>query len=189
MKFKSIFLSVLVLFISFASLSYAREMKGVNLPDNVTIEGKKCQLNGMGIRKKFFISVYVCGLYLEAPSNDEKKIISSEQVKRMVLKFIYKKVEKEKLVETWNEGFENNSAPVNSALQTKIKQFNSFFDSDIAGGEEIVLTYIPGKGTEVSFRGKVKGTIEGKDFMEAVFKIWLGNKPADSDLKKGLMGR
>ena len=34
-----------------------------------------------------------------------------------------------------------------------------------------------------------KGTIEGLDFKKALFGIWLGNKPADDDLKAGMLGK
>ena len=36
---------------------------------------------------------------------------------------------------------------------------------------------------------KKKGTIEGLDFMTAVFTIYLGDKPASEPLKKGLLGK
>jgi hypothetical protein len=34
----------------------------------------------------------------------------------------------------------------------------------------------------------LKGTIKGLDFKKAVFSIWLGEKPADSKLKKKMLG-
>jgi hypothetical protein len=41
----------------------------------------------------------------------------------------------------------------------------------------------------VSIKGEVKGTIKGLDFKKAVFGIWLGEKPADAKLKKGMLGK
>jgi hypothetical protein len=35
----------------------------------------------------------------------------------------------------------------------------------------------------------VRGVIEGADFMQALWAVWLGEKPADSGLKKGMLGR
>ncbi len=37
--------------------------------------------------------------------------------------------------------------------------------------------------------GVKKGTIEGHDFKKALFGIWLGDNPADSGLKTGLLGK
>jgi hypothetical protein len=36
--------------------------------------------------------------------------------------------------------------------------------------------------------GKMLGTIEGLEFKKALFGIWLGNNPADKDLKAGMLG-
>lgn len=189
MKIRSFFLAlVTVILMGFSVPSIAAELKGVMLNDSITIGNKTCRLNGIGLRKKLFISVYVGGLYMESSTSDEKKAITSDQTKRIVLKFLYKKVEKSKLIETWNEGFENNASPIAGVLRSKIDRFNSFFDDDILSGEEIVLTYIPAMGTEIVFKGKTKGVIEGKDFMEALFGIWLGKKPADTELKSKLLG-
>jgi hypothetical protein len=35
----------------------------------------------------------------------------------------------------------------------------------------------------------VKGTIAGYDFKKSLFSIWLGSKPADENLKKGMLGK
>ena len=32
-------------------------------------------------------------------------------------------------------------------------------------------------------------TLPGKDFADAIFSVWLGAKPVDGDLKKGLLGK
>ena len=37
-------------------------------------------------------------------------------------------------------------------------------------------------------RGTDVGTIEGRDFADALFAVWLGPKPVQDDLKKALSG-
>ena len=166
----------------------ALEVKGVTFEENISIKGKTCKLNGVGIRKKVIINVYIGALYLEKPASIEKEVISSEQVKQVILHFLYKEVKPEQLVEAWNEGFEKNAGEKLDALKDKIKQFNSFFTEPAKKGEKIIITYIPGQGTEVKIKEKIKGTIEGHDFMEALFSIWFGPHPPDKGLKKGMLG-
>jgi len=55
-------------------------------------------------------------------------------------------------------------------------------------GDVVMLDYLPGKGTRVTIKGKVKGIIKGKDFNRALLDVWLGNKPADEDLKQAMLG-
>jgi len=70
--------------------SVAREFKGVTFPDEVKIENKNCTLNGIGLRKKLVINVYLGALYLENKNTSDKDIIGSEQTKRIVMHFLYK---------------------------------------------------------------------------------------------------
>ena len=44
-------------------------------------------------------------------------------------------------------------------------------------------------GVVVYKNGSKKGSIDGHDFKRALFGIWLGDKPADDDLKAGMLGK
>jgi len=52
----------------------------------------------------------------------------------------------------------------------------------------IYLDYIPGKGTQVTVKNVLKGTIPCFDFHQALMKVWLGEEPADWGLKEALLG-
>ena len=51
------------------------------------------------------------------------------------------------------------------------------------------MIYVPEKGLAVTINGKFKGLIEGIEFKKALYAIWLGDKPASSKLKKGMLGK
>jgi hypothetical protein len=40
----------------------------------------------------------------------------------------------------------------------------------------------------VEIKGRVRGTIPGRDFMEALFSVWFGPKPPSGGLKDGMLG-
>ena len=48
----------------------AGSLAGVSLPDSQQVAGKTLALNGLGLRTKFMVKVYVAGLYLEQKSSD-----------------------------------------------------------------------------------------------------------------------
>ena len=75
-----------------------------------------------------------------------------------------------------------------AALKSKIDTFNGYFNESARKGDTIVITYIPGKGTEVSIKNRVRGVIEGKEFMQALFSIWFGPNPPTKGLKEGMLG-
>jgi hypothetical protein len=178
-------LTVLVcLAVSMSAL--AGEVAGVKMPDTVTVEGKTLKVNGAGLRKKVVFKVYVAGLYLETASKDPAAVISSDQFKSMRL-WILRSLKGSQITEAIVEGFEKNSKAQMGALKARLEKFNAMFP-DVKEGDEIDMTYVPGKGTIVTAKGTEKGVIEGKDFADALFSVWLGPNPVQEDLKKALLG-
>lgn len=169
-----------------ASISVAGEASGVRMPDTTTVEGKTLKLNGIGLRKKMLFKVYVAGLYVEAPSKDAATVISSDSVKSIRL-HILRGLSGSQIGEAISDGFHHNSKAQMGALNERLQKLNSMFPA-VVEGDQIVLTYVPGKGTLVSAKGQDKGVIEGKDFADALFAVWLGGNPVQDDLKAALLG-
>lgn len=184
MKMKS--LAAVLLCLGVAPLALAREIGGVNLADTVSVDGKSLKLNGGGVRTKAIFKVYVAGLYLETPSKDAAAVVSSDQAKQVRLSLL-RSLGRTKITEAITEGFEKNSKAQMGALKARLDRFNSMIP-DLEKGDEIVLTYVPSKGTTVSAKGAEKGTIEGKDFADALFSVWLGPNPVQEDLKNAMLG-
>jgi hypothetical protein len=164
----------------------AKEVAGVSLPETTTVDGKTLKLNGTGLRKKVVFKVYVAGLYLETPSRDAAVVISSDQVKRMQLS-ILRSLSTAQINEAINEGFEKNSSAQMPALKARLAKLNAMIPN-VEKGDEILLTYVPARGTVVAAKNVEKGVIEGKDFADALFSVWLGGNPIQEDLKKALLG-
>lgn len=176
---------VLVLALTCAT-ALAGTLAGITMPETVSVDGKNLVLNGMGLRTKFFVKVYVGALYVEKKGTDGAAIAAADEPKRMVLHFLHE-VEKEKLTKSWDEGFAKNAKKKADGSVYVTGKLNSMME-DMAPGDELVVTYVPGKGTEIQVKGKVKGTIEDKGWAEALFLVWLGPEPPTADLKKGILG-
>jgi hypothetical protein len=164
---------------------FAASVDGVKIPDTVTIGGKTLKLNGAGVRRKMIVRVYVGALYLENPSTDAAAIIASGETKSMRLRML-RAVEGSKISGAIVEGFENNSASAMSTLRPRLDQLAKAIP-DVKEGDEIVLTWVPDRGTVVNVRDKDTATIEGRDFADALFSVWLGANPVQDDLKAALL--
>lgn len=165
----------------------AGTLAGVTLPDTVEVKGQSLALNGMGLRSKFFIKVYVAGLYLAQKEKAPAKVLGADAPRRMVMHFLYD-VTKEQMCEAWNEGLADNTP--NAAADVK-KGFMSLcgWMEPIKKGNRIVLTYVPGEGTHVEVNGKAKGTLEGKATADAILNTWIGPSPGPGgDFKKAVLG-
>ena len=157
------------------------------MSDTATVEGKTLKLNGMGLRTKVMFKVYVAGLYLENPSHDAATVIAADEIKRIHLA-IMRKLSGSQITDAISEGFERNSKAQMPALQGRLDKLKGWVP-DVDKGDSIVLTYVPGKGTIVSDGTTEKGVIEGKDFGDALFAVWLGANPAQTDLRAKLLGQ
>ena len=169
-----------------AAPAAAKELAGATMPDTLTVAGKTLKLNGMGLRKKAIFKVYVGGLYLEAPSQNAAAILAADAPKALTMHFL-RSVDREKLVEVFKEGFEANAGPKAVAQKAGVDKLLATV-ADVKDGSVTTYTYVPGTGTTVNRDGKDVATIEGKEFAEALFLIWLGPHPPSEDLKKGLLG-
>jgi hypothetical protein len=95
------------------------------------------------------------------------------------------------LLSAFNDGLKKNHAPEQLArLEPQVKQLDGIFTAAkaVKKGDVVLLDYLPGAGTRVTVRGEDRGTIPGEDFNRALLRIWLGESPADSALKKAMLG-
>lgn len=167
--------------------AHAGTLAGVTLPDAATVGNQRVVLNGMGLREKLMIDIYVGGLYLPAKSQDPAAIIALDQPKRVVMHFIYSRVTRAQMLETFEEGFA--ALPAAQAHRAEIERMESWVPAEVRAGQEITFDYVPGKGTSMLVDGRELGTIPGVEFMKLVFGIYVGPKPPTEALKAGLLGR
>lgn len=177
---------ITALALAIASPALAASKSGVTLADEVQVAGRRLVLNGLGVREAtmFNVKVYVAGLYLEAKSTDPAEILSGDKAWEIQMKF-KRDVEREKLTDAWEEGFEKNG---NGALKGQVAKLSALMQ-DLKEGETMIFAYAPGVGTRVDVAGAEKGTIPGADFGRALLAVWLGPNPPNDGLKSGLLGK
>jgi Chalcone isomerase-like len=181
----ALFGALLVAVSTVGSAAWAAELAGAKLPDTLNAGGTTLKLNGLGIRKKSIVKVYVGALYLVAPSKDADAILAGDQPKAIRLHFL-RDLTKKQLVEAFEEGFKAN-APDQAGQQAAFDKMLALIP-DVKEGETLTFIYVPGKGTTLQVGNKDLGVFAGKVFSDAVFSIWLGPKPPTEDLKKGMLG-
>lgn len=167
-------------------LSWSANLAGVSFPDKHVVAQQTLNLNGLGLREKFWVDIYVAALYLPFQSKNANKVISSNVPKRLDLEFIYYNVPKEKMLNTFEQNLKDNPQIPNSA-QEKMRSCYKWFQN-FTTGDTVSFIYEPEKGTTFIVNGTAKTTIKGTDFMEAVFTIYLGPKPASVPLRQALLG-
>ena len=179
-----LFIVGLVLF----SVAEARQYGDVSIPDTLQAGGENLALNGAGYRSKFFMKMYLGGLYLKQESSDASAIVSADEPMLIKLHIVSGKITSDRMTDAINEGFEKSAGANLAALTDEIAKFKSFFAEEINVDDIFDIAYVPGEGVSVYKNETLSGTIEGLDFKKAAFGIWLGDKPADKNLKKNMLG-
>jgi hypothetical protein len=172
----------------FTATSWALEVEGVEVPESTTVSNKTLQLNGAGVRTKMFFDIYVGALYLPSKATTTAEALDMTGPKQVTMTFLYKEVDREKLVNGWDEGFQQNQpAAEMTKLGERLQQFNELFVT-AHKGDVFVFDFLAAGSTRVTLNGKLAGNIPGADFQKALLTVWLGEKPADKDLKKAMLG-
>ena len=179
-------LAVVLSFLLLSSHAFALDVAGVNVPPTVVLQQKTLSLNGAGIRKKFLFKVYVGSLYTERKVATPAQLLADPGDKLVRMNFVYKKVDKGDIVKAFAEGLENNSPAV--ARSAEAKAFLSWFTSDFVAGDTVDIALAPDGTVSASQNGKALGTVRSPALAQGVLLIWFGEKPADGDLKKGMLG-
>ncbi len=181
-----LFFALLLLMLS-ALPATALEVAGVTLQPSVTVNGHNLQLNGSGIRKKFFVKVYIGSLYSAKRLTSAAEALADKGDKLIRMNFLHSRVNKEKIIEAFSEGFAHNSPEM--AGSGEAKRFLSFFTADFIRGDVVDLVLGSDGTVLVRHNGKVLGTLVSGPLAHAILAIYLGNRPADEGMKQGMLGK
>ncbi len=168
------------------------QLKGHSYPKTIQLEGATLQLNGAGVRYKVIVPVYTAALYTEKPVKNESEFLAAPGSKRLILTML-RKVDSNELGYMFAKSMKVNIDPKDmvTALPGLARMGQVFSDAKAVNpGDTIIMDWMgKGKNTVISIRNQV----QGEPFAEAAFHralmgVWLGEKAADAQLKKALLG-
>jgi Chalcone isomerase-like len=167
------------------------ELEGVKFEPTVQVGGAALQLNGVGLRKRLMFKVYAAGLYVPEKSNSGASLLSQKGPRRVSITLL-RNVDAETFVGGLNDGLKANHTEAQlEALKSQIDALNETMKGlgEVKKGDVVFFEFTPDAGTRIVVNGQPKGqAIPGAEFFTAVLRVWVGDKPADSDLKRGLLG-
>ncbi|MBT8330708.1 MAG: chalcone isomerase family protein, partial [Deltaproteobacteria bacterium] len=154
---------------TFTSVSRAEaaEIEGIHFDDRYRTADTSLELRGTGLlRVMVFAKIYVAALYL--PEDHPSKLALSDVPKRLEVQYLRSVAGKDFGPATNKKVSENVDPQTFERLLPRLEYHNSLYQ-DVQAGDRYALTYIPGKGTELTLNGEPQGTIEGADFAAALF--------------------
>ncbi len=183
--------AVALAFAAMGASAQPAEVEGVKLEPTAQVGGAALVLNGAGVRTRAIFKVYVAGLYVPAKANTAAALLAQKGPRRVAITML-RNVDADTFSGALTEGLQKNLSEAQfSGFKAQIDSLSANFKSagEAKKGDVIHLEFAPDAGTRVVINGKPSGAaIPGEDFYTAVLRIWLGDKPVDGDLKKGLVG-
>lgn len=167
----------------------AATVEGVEVPETLSADSAELKLNGAGVRSKWFMDLYVGGLYVPQTTDDAQSIIAADEPQAITLHIISGLITSDKMTSATLEGFQSATNGNTAPIQPQIDAFLDVFKEEIKEGDVFKLVYLPGTGVQVMKNGEERGVIEGMAFKQALFGIWLSDEPAQQDLKESMLGQ
>lgn len=166
----------------------AMDVGGVTIPDRASVGGQELVLNGAGVRTRAFFKVYVGALYVPAKAHTLADVLAKGP--RRIQLTLLRNLTPDQLVDALVDGLKANNgeaelAAVKAQQEQMVATMKAFGD---VKEKDVVTIDAAGGGTQIGLNGQVKATIPGDAFNAALTKVWLGDKPAQDDLKKAMLG-
>lgn len=180
---------LLLLLILGSSTLHARTVGGVDLPDKQQVEAQSLVLNGAGIRSKYFMDVYVAGLYLTAPNENAKAILQANAPQSVRLVITSSHITHERLLDSIEEGVRQSAGKDFPRYQDMLQQMLDSLAIEIKVGDQFDFTYRPDSGTQVYRNGTLMSVIKSLEFKQVLYGIWLGDDPVQSSLKRAMLSQ
>lgn len=170
----------------------ATEVAGVKYEPSVQVGNSRLQLNGAGIRYKAVFKVYTAGLYLGGKAATTDAVLAAPGAKRMHIVML-RDIDGNELGKLFTRGMQDNAPreEFSKSIAGTIRMSEIFSArKKLLSGENFSVDYVPGVGTTVLVNGKPQAEpIKEPEFFSALMRIWLGNNPADAQLKEALLGK
>lgn len=163
------------------------ELRTVTMPDSIELEGKKLELNGMGVRLATFfkVQVYIAGLYVEQKSADENILLKLTGPKKVDMQFV-RDIDAGKSRNAWEENFTKHCEQYCERFRKQIDQVKAAM-VDMAKGDKQSYE-LTAKGVKIFMRNELKAEIADPEFGTFLLAGWIGPYPPNLELKEGLLG-
>lgn len=168
------------------------ELAGVRYPATMQVADSTLQLNGAGIRYRFVVKVYTAGLYLQGKAATPEAVIAASGPKRLHVVML-REIDADNLGRLFTRGMQDNAPrdEFSKSIPGTLRMADIFSSrKKLKAGDSFGVDWLPGRGTLVLVNGQPQGdAIREPEFFNALLRIWLGNSPADAQLKDALLGK
>jgi len=184
--------SLVLLLVFFAGSLSAKDLK---FDESIALEnGTSVAYRNHAVFAPVSFSLYAVGFYVNGDETDNMKLKNLDKPMAIQLVSLYRWLKLKKLMGELRRGFSYGMDHDKKFLATIHTRISYFVDLLMGTGnrnmgkyQRVTFFYQPGKGTSVSYDGKILGVVPGYDFKKALFGIWLNNNCANDELRNKMI--
>ena len=156
----------------------------------VAIKDQAVQLNltGVGLRTRAAFNVYAVGSYVQnGTAVRTAEDVTKADAVRMFDLVMERAVDSADFIGAFKAAV-GKSYPADKFTAEFTQLAEGVGDKVAAKGDHVILLSMPGAGVRIRIADKVDVTVKNPAFAQALWEVYLGPKPLDEGLKKGLVG-
>lgn len=156
-----------------------------------TVDDKAVQLNltGVGVRTRFGFNVYTVASYVQdgARARGAEDVTTADAVRQLHL-VMQRTVQPDDFIGAFRTAV-GKSYPADEFAAEFAQLAEAVGKNAAAKGDHVTLLHVPGRGVRIRVGQKVDVTVKSPAFARALWEVYLGAKPLDEGLKRGLVSR
>ena len=185
------FAAFLIILIAFCGVGWASSTRGIveisgdRFPAAIRLGEKTLPLRGGTLCRHRLFSVYTAAFYADPQASSVARI-EGDTHKSLILHY-HRDIEREDIIEASWQTLRRNPNIDLGALADQIDRMHAMFQ-DVRDGDRYQLDYIPGQGCALYFNGLRVGEVEGDEFAQAYFGIWISDYSIKDKYRDRILG-
>ena len=178
LRWRQCVLGLLLAGLLFPETAVARSISGVELPEEVVVEGQALALRSCGVRDTLWVEHYVAAVYLppEAPAAPDA-MLDSNQPMAILLHITSTAMLPEHVPEQWREPLRKE---LDAEPLSKVREAYS----NLSVGDRVRLDYSPKGGVKLSVNGAVVSETASRSLVDSLLRTWAGKDSLAGKLQR-----
>lgn len=132
---------------------------------------------------------YIASLHVTDPSKDALTLLADNTHQKMMIKVIAKRWSSRKWKAQWQDNIViNNGVNTDADLAKAIVEFTEFPLGSLKAADEVIIEYVPGKGTRVYFNTHEMIRTDDAKLYFYLVNTWLGKFSLNRDFRAKITG-
>lgn len=164
----------------FPEIAVARAIAGVELPEEVQVNGQELALKSCGVRDTLWVEHYVAAVYLPPDAAAASAMLDPGQPMAILLHITSTSMLPERVPEQWRE-------PLRKELDDEpLSEVRKAYRG-LTAGDRVRLDYSPKDGVEISVNGTVVIQTASRSLIDSMLRTWAGKDPLAGKLQRLLL--